>query len=745
MSNNRINNDNHPHSFGPDGNGHGNRGNEIGNDNQPGNHRDENIGGDHYQKSTTGRGNGPVSVNLRIGNRDGDDGNNRNQIDRDNNGHHWGDRHHDHDFGRDNNGGHRNGRGNMRVAEVVNLGDFWRNTLNNGNRNNPNVNPVTNNGQDNNVNYQNQNNPNTNPLGNNQNPNVNPTISNHQQTTVQSQIPTYQANNQYARNFYNPPQNFSPTNYAPQTTNNNPAVTAPTFNQSSNPVSFNNINNPTIVTLPRNDHNDAGFRTVQPDLISSATNFLRGVTDGLDLSPELRQVLSVTSSVLGTDFVNRLDPAINAQQPVNLLTRALETINNQLSNPGLHLGNLNHLPRDPNAVIKVAIEDTISSYQLTRYMDQMGRSGGNVVQQAEEVLTNFLFGIKDAPANLLQNNSADNILRNLISDKLFKGFTPEQITQYLSFSKIFRDINPAEVLRDLRNGSFVSPYETFNPFPLTGRARVASEMIEMMHLLDKVEQFAQYLALQKGSLGQSVPLNAETLRMLEKFLAGMDMPEEFLMMLKTALANGKMFTFEEFMQLFQVALPGRAARSIIPEVILALNGMLPNLDAKFLTAKDGTPLMLDKLVWLNLAGGLVTNITSMFDSFPTRLSPLLLYGFDAIYTLIGFDGRTLAHRHFAAVQANINDAEVEWLYGQEPFSMGWMREMIERLKDSHVTGHNLLGEQLEEAMAHGCFHTLLINISVEQGSPVKEDIRVTPQTTPDFAGDFAFASSAVAG
>lgn len=732
----KIGNEDFNPRFGDDE--HGRNDNRVENDhNQFDNHRENNLhldedeGRVHDRNGKDNRENTErPTINLRIGNRN----------DNENNGNHYG---HDREGFRNDHDGNR-GRGNARVAEVVNLGDLWRETLGvqNNHRNNPNT--VTNHnfpdnyGNQTNINNQNVN---ANPINNNQNPNINPVATNQTQNIIQSQIPAYQTNNQYNRSFYNPPQNFSHTNFPANTTNNNPAVNAPVFNQSSNPVSWNNINNPNTVTLPQNDHNDAGFRTT-PSLLSSVANFLSGLTDGSDLAPEMRQVLSTASTVLGNDFVNRLDPNINAQQPANLLVRTLENVNTQFNNPGLHLGNFNNMQRDPNAAIQVAVEDLVSAYQLSKYFGQMESGVGNLVRQAETVLTNFLFGIKGATENTLLNNGTNNILQNIISDKLFKGFTPEQIMEYLSVSKIFRDISPAEVLRDLRSGSFVSPYETFNPFPLTGRARIASEMIELLHTLDMIEEFAQYLAQQRARMGQPAPANAETIKLLERFFAGMNMSDEFLALLKATLANEKMFTMEEFMRLFQIALPGRAARSIIPEIVLALNCMLPNMDGRMLVAKDGTPLMLDKLVWFNLAGGLVSNISSMFDSFQTRLSPLLLYGFDAIYSLTGFDGRTLAHQHFAAVQANINDTEPEWIFGQEPFTLGWMREMIERLKDSHVIDHNLLGEQLEEAMAHGCFHTLLVNVSVERGSVETENIRVT-RFTPGFAGDFAFNASAV--
>jgi hypothetical protein len=108
-----------------------------------------------------------------------------------------------------------------------------------------------------------------------------------------------------------------------------------------------------------------------------------------------------------------------------------------------------------------------------------------------------------------------------------------------------------------------------------------------------------------------------------------------------------------------------------------------------------------------------------------RLSPLLIYGFDAVYSLIGFDGRTLNPPHFAAVQAQVNGSETEWVYGQPPLSEGWMRALIERLKDSAQADHNLLGEMLEEALADGRFHAALVGGKVSEGHAEPDTFAVT--------------------
>ena len=66
-------------------------------------------------------------------------------------------------------------------------------------------------------------------------------------------------------------------------------------------------------------------------------------------------------------------------------------------------------------------------------------------------------------------------------------------------------MHPHEVLRDLRAGAFVPAQEQHNPFPLTGRARVMVEMMELMRTLDAVES-----ALRRASEGAAAPQKANT-------------------------------------------------------------------------------------------------------------------------------------------------------------------------------------------------------------------------------------------
>ena len=47
-----------------------------------------------------------------------------------------------------------------------------------------------------------------------------------------------------------------------------------------------------------------------------------------------------------------------------------------------------------------------------------------------------------------------------------------------------------ELLRDLNSGAFLNPRDMEGPFPLTGRARIVSEMMELMRTLEAIEKFA---------------------------------------------------------------------------------------------------------------------------------------------------------------------------------------------------------------------------------------------------------------
>ncbi len=90
------------------------------------------------------------------------------------------------------------------------------------------------------------------------------------------------------------------------------------------------------------------------------------------------------------------------------------------------------------------------------------------------------------------------------------------------------------------------------------------------------------------------------------------------------------------------------------------------------------------------------------------------------------------------MQAQVNGSELEWVFGQPPLSEGWMRALIERLKDSALADHNLLGEMLEEALAEGRFHAALVGGTVSEGEAQPDTFAVT-RLLPGATADAAFA------
>jgi hypothetical protein len=232
----------------------------------------------------------------------------------------------------------------------------------------------------------------------------------------------------------------------------------------------------------------------------------------------------------------------------------------------------------------------------------------------------------------------------------------------------------SELLRDLRNGAFLNPQDMEGPYPLTGRARIVSEMMAVMRTIDAIEKFAAGMRAQALS------------------------PPTF---------------------------PGLAARLEIPRLIATLDGILTDSAGRPLLMADGTPLKLGELLLLNVCSDSVVESWAM-DRLPVRLSPLIVHGFDAVYSLIGFDGRPLSLPRFMAIQSQVNASEFEWLFGQTPLSEGWVREAIEFLKDSISFDHNVLGELLEEAITTGRFHMTVMNGTVEEGQPVSGSFSFTP-------------------
>lgn len=430
--------------------------------------------------------------------------------------------------------------------------------------------------------------------------------------------------------------------------------------------------------------------------ISSVVAYLRGDASGAQLPRELRQVLDSTSRLLGSDLLASLErrgASGDDKHTVKILEQALARVTRTLERVAETGGTAttNVTPR----VFGEAVGELLAATMLDKYFRRAEVTGGRVVAQAEAALARLLYGEGHGEGGGRSNSFG-------LPGRTGTGLPAP---------------HPLEVLRDLQAGAFrPAEVSSRSPFPLSGRALVATEMMEMMRTLDAVDLVTRELmaAARGGSLalpalglgeGEEAPLLA-----LLRVLAG---------------TSGGAEALDELLALFPPTLPGRAARLEIPRLVAALGGVLMDKEGQAFVTKDGVPLKLDQLMWLGSLGGVLKSVLGGADSFPVRLSPLLLYGFDAVYSLIGFDGRTLNPPHFAAVQAQVNGSEMEWVYGQPPLSEGWMRALIERLKDSAQADHNLLGEMLEEALADGRFHAALVGGTVSEGEAQPDTFAVT--------------------
>ncbi len=451
--------------------------------------------------------------------------------------------------------------------------------------------------------------------------------------------------------------------------------------------------------------------------VNSAASRLDGVTHGHGHEHSSRDVLA---SALGRDAFAGSDKA--GEKVFKLLDHTLRHVDHELKHLSQDLKRAGHdAPRlnedlafasrlhgddgrahGANAraaehLAREIVEELSSALQLGRHLNQLEKTGGAVVRQAEAAIARALYG-----AGAVTEGSIN---------RPAPAFGP----QFVADSRP----TPQEVLRDMRAGVFVPVQERYSPFPLTGRARVAAEIMELMRTLDAVEGALQRAATAADAAAQKLMSDSAVALLLRAKLGGV-VGENVL---------------DELVALLTPSLPGRAARALIPAHVAAMNGLLTDADGRALLARDGTPLKLERLLWLSTAGGLLGSAFNS-ESFSARLSPSLLYGFDAIYSVMGFDGRTLAAPHFVAVQAAANESEAESLFGQEPLTAGWARELIERLKDSAVVEHNLLGETLEEALADGRFHVALLSVEVEEGEPVPDSSavkRLLPGASAAFA------------
>jgi hypothetical protein len=427
--------------------------------------------------------------------------------------------------------------------------------------------------------------------------------------------------------------------------------------------------------------------------VPSVVAYLRGNPGGEHVPRELRQVLDGAAKLAGTDFITALERRGAAGDAhafkfvEHALGRVARTLGRVAEAGGAAASNVT--PR----VLKDAVGELVQATMLDKYFRRAEQTAGRVATQAEAALARLLYGTDR------DGESAPG------------GFESARRSELPA-------PHPLEVLRDLEAGAFRPADVTRGPFPLSGRALVATEMMELMRTLDAIERLTQELAATAQRGAASAP---------GVFVAG-EGEEAPLVALLRALAGtpGGAEMIDELLAILTPTLPGRAARLEIPRLVSALGGMLVDAEGHGLVTKDGVPLKLDQLMWLGSLGGVLKSLAGgAAESFPVRLSPLLVYGFDAVYSLIGFDGRTLNPPHFAAVQAQVNGSELEWVFGQPPMSEGWMRALIERLKDSAPAEHNLLGEMLEEALAEGRFHAALVGGTVSGGEAQPDTFAVT--------------------
>jgi hypothetical protein len=432
--------------------------------------------------------------------------------------------------------------------------------------------------------------------------------------------------------------------------------------------------------------------------VASVVAYLRGSGNGEHLPRELRQALDGASRVLGSDLVAALErrgPSRSGEHAVRFVEHALARVARTLGRVSEAGGaaTTNVPPR-----VGEAVGELLAATLLDKYFRKAEKTGGRVVVEARAALARLLYG-----------NGGDVGSRRPAPGGFEVPRRPDVPAPH-----------PLEVLRDLQAGAFRPSDVGRSPFPLTGRALVATEMMELMRTLDGVERMTrELLATIRGTAASASGV----------FVVG-DGDEAPLIALLRALSGttAGVETLDELLTLLQPTLPGRAARLEIPRLVAALGGVLVDADGRALVTKDGVPLKLEQLLWLGSLGGGQSGVLNSLlgaESFPVRLSPLLIYGFDAVYSLIGFDGRTLNPPHFAAVQAQINGSELEWVFGQPPLSEGWMRALIERLKDSAQAEHNLLGEMLEEALAEGRFHAALVGGTVSEGEAQPDTFAVT--------------------
>ncbi len=323
--------------------------------------------------------------------------------------------------------------------------------------------------------------------------------------------------------------------------------------------------------------------------IPSVVAHLRGdARGGAHLPRELRQVLDSTSRLLGPDLLAALERrggSHGGEHAVKFVEHALARVARTLARVaeagGAAAANV------PPRVLGDAVGEVLAATLLDKYFRKAEAAGGRVVAQAEAALARLLYGEgggRQAPG----------------------GFeSPHRPGQ------VFPAPHPLEVLRDLQAGAFRPADVSRSPFPLSARALVATEMMELMRTLDAVERMTRELLTAARWDGASAT-----------FVLG-EGDETPLLTLLRALSGtaGGAETLDELLALLQPTLPGRAARLEIPRLVASLGGVLVNADGHAFVTKDGVPLKLDQLIWMGSLGGV---LKSAADAFPVRLSPLLI-------------------------------------------------------------------------------------------------------------------------
>ena len=410
-------------------------------------------------------------------------------------------------------------------------------------------------------------------------------------------------------------------------------------------------------------------------------------------------------------------PGRSNDGPNNLLRETIRTLRSELNalRPDFNRGQDNRLPafterhiervlhlatrgledrlgrgEQPERLARQIRNDVSNVIRLDEHFSRLERVGGEPVRRAYEAVLNFTLN----PRETLNGRDPLNGRETLIGRELLNGVESNRLPLI------------AELLRDLRTGAFLHPRDVEVPFPLTGRARVVSEMMALMRTLDAIEKF---FAQAKGEPYLKLNNDLSMLGRIPNVIGG---DAEFLA--QTLTNSGP-------------TLPGFAGRVEILRLVAALDGILTDAAGRPLITADGAPLKLGELLWFNARPDALVDLWSG-DRFSSKLFPTLLHGFDAVYSLLGFDGRGLSLPRFIAIQSQINASEFEWTFGQAPFSEGWLRSMIEFLKDSISFDHNVLGEMLEEAITNDRFHFAVMRGTVEEGRAVAGSFSFAPAT-----------------